>query len=124
MNSDSSCPLPDLNGSPCFATVRLHSVKNQKLCYFLLMRLALKHQIIMAPAAVLCLMTLLLCFLQFTYWDLSVKRQQAKDLKSAFIAVAEADMASQRMEGVVGFLAQAQMPDAKAVQQLSFLHEH
>ena len=32
----------------------------------------------MAPAAVLCLMTLLLCFLQFTYWDMSVKRQQTK----------------------------------------------
>ena len=88
------------------------------------MRLALKHQIIMAPAAVLFLMTLLLCFLQFTYWDLSVKRQQAKNLKTAFIALAEADMASQRMEGIVGFLAQAQMPDAKAVKQLSFLHEH
>ena len=78
----------------------------------------------MAPAAVLFLMTLLLCFLQFTYWDLSVKRQQAKNLKTAFIALAEADMASQRMEGIVGFLAQAQMPDAKAVKQLSFLHEH
>jgi signal transduction histidine kinase len=88
------------------------------------MKLALKHQIIMAPAAVLFLMTLLLCFLQFTYWDLSVKRQQGKNLKTAFIALAEADMASQRMEGIVGFLAQAQMPDAKAVQQLSFLHEH
>jgi signal transduction histidine kinase len=88
------------------------------------MKLALKHQIIMAPAAVLCLMTLLLCFLQFTYWDLSVKRQQAKNLKTAFIALAEADMASQRMESIVGFLAQAQVPDVKAVQQLSFLHEH
>jgi signal transduction histidine kinase len=78
----------------------------------------------MAPAAVLCLMTLLLCFLQFTYWDLSVKRQQAKNLKSAFIALAEADMAAQRMESVVGFLAQAQTPDAKAVEQLSVMHEH
>jgi signal transduction histidine kinase len=68
-------------------------------------------------------MTLLLCFLQFTYWDLSVKRQQAKNLKTAFIALAEADMASQRMESIVGFLAQAQTPDAKAVEQLSELHE-
>jgi two-component system sensor histidine kinase UhpB len=87
------------------------------------MRLALKHQIIMAPAAVLCLMTLLLCFLQFTYWDLSVKRQQGKNLKTAFIALAEADMATQRMESIVGFLAQAHTPDAKAVEQLSNLHE-
>jgi two-component system sensor histidine kinase UhpB len=77
----------------------------------------------MAPAAVLCLMTLLLCFLQFTYWDLSVKRQQGKNLKTAFIALAEADMATQRMESIVGFLAQAHTPDAKAVEQLSNLHE-
>ena len=47
----------------------------------------------MAPAVVLCLMTILLGFLQFTYWDMSVKRQQAKNLKTAFIALAEADMA-------------------------------
>ena len=88
------------------------------------MRLALKHQIIMAPAAVLCLMTLLLGFLQFTYWDLSVKRQKAKDLKTAFIALAEADMATQRMHSVVGFLAQAQFPDPVALEQIANLHRH
>ncbi len=68
-------------------------------------------------------MTLLLCFLQFTYWDLSVKRQQGKNLKTAFIALAEADMAAQRMESIVGFLAQAHTPDDKAVEQLSDLHD-
>jgi len=88
------------------------------------MRLALKHQIIMAPAVVLCLMTLLLGFLQFTYWDLSVKRQRAKDLKTAFIALAEADMATQRMHSVVGFLAQAQFPDPVALEQIANLHQH
>jgi len=88
------------------------------------MRLALKHQIIMAPAAVLCLMTLLLCFLQFTYWDMSVKRQQAKDLKTAFISLAEADMAAQRMLGVVRALAQAPAPDVKTLEQMANLHEH
>jgi signal transduction histidine kinase len=88
------------------------------------MRLALKHQIIMAPAAVLCLMTLLLCFLQFTYWDLSVKRQQAKDLKTAFIALAEADMAAQRMQGLVRFLKQAEVPDSEVLKQMSDLHDH
>ena len=88
------------------------------------MRLALKHQIILAPAAVLCLMTLLLGFLQFTYWDLSVKRQKAKDLKTAFIALAEADMATQRMHSVVGFLAQAQFPDPIALEQMANLHQH
>ncbi|RLB63146.1 MAG: hypothetical protein DRH08_11450, partial [Deltaproteobacteria bacterium] len=88
------------------------------------MRLALKHQIILAPAAVLCLMTLLLCFLQFTYWDMSVKRQQAKNLKTAFIALAEAEMAAERMHGVVRFLAQAQAPDVKILGQMTNLHEH
>jgi two-component system sensor histidine kinase UhpB len=88
------------------------------------MRLALKHQIIMAPAAVLCLMTLLLFFLQFTYWDLSVKRQQAKNLKTAFISLAEADMAAQRMQSVVGLLAQSPTPEAEAVEQLSTLYDH
>jgi signal transduction histidine kinase len=88
------------------------------------MRLALKHQIILAPAAVLCLMTLLLCFLQFTYWDMSVKRQQAKNLKTAFIALAEADMAAQRMQGVIGFLNQAQTPDPRALEQVADLHQH
>ena len=88
------------------------------------MRLALKHQIIMAPAAVLCLMTLLLCFLQFTYWDMSVKRQQAKNLKTAFIALAEADMAAQRMHGVVRLLAQASEPDVRVLEQVANLHQH
>lgn len=88
------------------------------------MRLALKHQIILAPAVVLCLMTLLLCFLQFTYWDLSVKRQQAKNLKTAFIALAEAEMAVQRMQGVVRLLVQAEAPDPRALEQMDNLHEH
>jgi signal transduction histidine kinase len=88
------------------------------------MRLALKHQIILAPAVVLCLMTLLLCFLQYTYWDMSAKRQHAKDLKSAFIALAEADMATQRMHGLVRFLAQAQVPDPRALGLIANLHQH
>jgi len=61
------------------------------------MRLALRHQIILAPAVVLFLMTLLLGFLQFTYWDLSVKRQEARNLRDTFIALAEADMSIQRL---------------------------
>lgn len=88
------------------------------------MRLALKHQIILAPAAVLCLMTLLLCFLQFTYWDMSVKRQQAKNLKTAFIALAEADMAAQRMQSVVDFLTKSEEPDPRALEQVTNLHQH
>lgn len=105
-------------------TVRLHSAQMKKLWYFWHMRLALKHQIIMAPAAVLFLMTILLGFLQFTYWDMSVKRQQANKLKTAFIALAEADMAVKRMQGIVGFLAQAQVPDPRVLEQMADLHNH
>lgn len=61
------------------------------------MRLALKQQIVLAPAAVLLLMTLLLAFLQYTYWDLSVKRQENRDLGTMLIALAEIDLATQRM---------------------------
>ena len=64
------------------------------------MRLTLKQQIILAPATVLLLMTLLLGFLQYTYWDLSVKRQQAKRLGTVFIALAEADLAARRMHSL------------------------
>jgi two-component system sensor histidine kinase UhpB len=87
------------------------------------MRLALKHQIILAPTAVLCLMTLLLFFLQYTYWDLSFKRQKAKDLKTAFIAIADADMAVQRMLSVVSFLNQSEQPAPEYLEQLTALYE-
>ena len=78
----------------------------------------------MAPAAVLFLMTLLLCFLQFTYWDLSVKRQQAKNLKTAFIALAEADMAVQRMQGIVRLLVQAPTADEHSIEQMANMYQH
>ncbi|MDT8440678.1 MAG: HAMP domain-containing protein [Desulfuromonadales bacterium] len=88
------------------------------------MRLALKHQIILAPAVVLFLMTLLLAFLQFTYWDLSVKRQQANALKSAFIALAEAEMAAKRMQSVLHVLEQHQAPETRLLEQMAELHLH
>ncbi len=61
------------------------------------MRIALKHQILMAPAAVLLLMTLLLGFLQYTYWDLSQKRQQLQKIGTIIISLTQANMAAQRM---------------------------
>jgi signal transduction histidine kinase len=88
------------------------------------MRIALKHQIILAPAVVLCIMTLLLVFLQYTYWDMSLKRQKARDLKTAFISLAEADMAVQRMQSVVSVMNQPEPLDAGYLEQLTDLHEH
>ena len=61
------------------------------------MRIVLKHQIILAPAAVLLLLSLLLGFLQYSYWSLSHKRELARELRTHFIALAEADMAVRRI---------------------------
>jgi signal transduction histidine kinase len=65
------------------------------------MRITVKHQVLLAPALVLFLLTLLLGFMQFTYWDLSVKRREAKALGTAFISLAEADLASRRIQRVL-----------------------
>lgn len=88
------------------------------------MRLALKHQIILAPASVLLLMSLLLGFLQFNYWDLSLKRQASRKLGSLFIAVAEADLASQRMQSLAERLGKSAILDASRLQEMAELHTH
>jgi hypothetical protein len=69
-------------------------------------------------------MTLLLVFLQYTYWDMSLKRQKSKDLKTAFISLAEADMAVQRMQSVASVLNQSEPSDPGYLEQLTELHEH
>lgn len=88
------------------------------------MRLALKHQILLAPAAVLLLMTLLLGFLQFTYWDLSVERERARTLKNAFIVAAEADLAAQRMHALARLMIWAPEFEARQIEQLTELYQY
>ena len=88
------------------------------------MRLALKHQIILAPAVVLLLMSLLLAFLQYSYWDLSVTRQQEKNLKASFVALAEVDMAAQRMILVSNLLAKERTPDPRKLEHFEELYLH
>ena len=88
------------------------------------MRLPLRHQILLAPAAVLCMMTLLLGFLQFTYWNLSVQRERAKELKNAFIALAEADLAAQRMHALARLMIWAPEFERKQVEQLNELYQY
>ena len=99
--------------------------------YFLLacgsyvaMRLALKYQIIIAPATVLLLMTLLLGFLQFNYWDLSVKRQEARRLATVFIALAEADLATQRMGSMAKRLRDEPTIDMHSLEEMEELFFH
>ncbi len=88
------------------------------------MRLALKHQIILAPAAVLLIMTLLLGFLQFNYWDLSVKRQEAKNLGTVFISLAEADMAARRINGMAVRMNRDELIGPQELHALQELHRH
>ena len=88
------------------------------------MRLALKHQILLAPAAVLTLMTLLLGFLQYTYWDLSVKRQEARNLSMAFIALAEADLSSQAIQGLTLQLQRDHYVDISKLEAMTQFHNH
>lgn len=86
------------------------------------MRLDLKQQIVLAPAAVLLLMTLLLAFLQFTYWDLSVKRQQNRDLGTMLIALAEIDLATQRMYRLILRLGGGGEVDLRELEDMAGLH--
>lgn len=88
------------------------------------MRLTLKQQIILAPATVLILTTLLVIFLQYTYWDLSVKRQEARKVGQIFVTLAEADLAAQRMQGLVTHVNRRGQIDIVELQTLADLHEH
>jgi len=88
------------------------------------MRLALKHQIILAPATVLLLMTLLLGFLQYNYWGLSLKRQELRRLGTVFIALAEADLAAQRMKAMASRLQGEPIVDMHTLEEMEELYFH
>mgnify|MGYP002397560535 CR=1 FL=1 len=78
----------------------------------------------MAPATVLLLMTLLLGFLQYTYWDLSVKRQQAHTLGTVFVTLAEADLAARRIYDLSQRLTRGPMVDAGELHAMEELYRH
>ncbi|WP_305042076.1 sensor histidine kinase [Geoalkalibacter sp.] len=88
------------------------------------MRLTLKQQIILAPATVLTLTILLVIFLQYTYWDLSVKRQEARKVTLTFVALAEADLAAQRLQGMVLHINRRGQIDIVELETLAELHDH
>ncbi len=88
------------------------------------MRLALKYQILMAPATVLLLMSLLLVFLQATYWDLSAKRRQARKLGAVFVALAETDLAAQHLSRFAHSLNRETPISAEELKAVSRLHRH
>ena len=103
----------------------IYTVYSVRSCViFRAMRLTLKHQIILAPAAVLLLMALLLAFLQYTYWDLSRKRQEARNLGTVFVALAEAELATQRMHSLLMQLGGEPLVDVRCFGELNGLYEH
>lgn len=65
------------------------------------MRITVKQQVLLAPATVLLLLVLLLGFMQYTYWDLSTKREEAKAIGTTFVALAEADLAARRLHVII-----------------------
>jgi len=87
------------------------------------MKITVKHQILLAPATVLLLLTMLLGFMQYTYWDLSVKRQEAKDIGTAFIALAEADLAVRRMAVLIQQFRNIDFAEQRELVMLRELHD-
>ena len=65
------------------------------------MRITVKHQVLLAPATVLLLLVLLLIFMQYTYWNMSAKREESKAIGTTFVALAEADMAARRLHVII-----------------------
>lgn len=88
------------------------------------MKLALRHQIILAPTIVLLLMALLLGFMQYSYWDLTLKRQAARRLGNVFLALGEADLATQRIYRLSVLLSREPLIDGSRVAELKMLHDH
>lgn len=88
------------------------------------MKLALRHQILLAPTVVLLLLALLLGFMQYSYWDLTLKRQAARKLGSVFLALGEADLATQRIYRLSVLLSREQLIDGSVVAELKMLHDH
>ncbi len=88
------------------------------------MKLALKHQIVLAPTIVLLMLTLLLGFMQYNYWDLTQKRQAARQLGNVFLALGEADLATQRIYRLSVILSREPLIDGSRVAELKMLHDH
>ncbi|MDX2481074.1 MAG: histidine kinase, partial [Desulfuromusa sp.] len=87
------------------------------------MRITVKQQVLLAPATVLVLLILLLGFMQYTYWDLSTKRQEAKAIGTTFVALAEADMAARRLHVLLRTMQHTGMASPEDMALVSDLYE-
>jgi len=88
------------------------------------MKLTLRHQILLAPALVLLLLALLLGFMQYNYWDMTQKRDKVRRLGTSFIALAEADLATQRIYRLSVMLGRDPFPDVDYINELHLLYQH
>jgi len=88
------------------------------------MKLTLRHQILLAPTVVLLLLAMLLGFMQYNYWNMTQKREKLRRLGNVFIALAEADLASQRIYRLSVLLGRDPFPDLKSINELQMLYQH
>lgn len=87
------------------------------------MRITVKQQVLLAPATVLVLLMLLLGFMQYTYRDLSHKRQETKAIGTTFVALAEADMAARRLHVLLRTMQHTGMAPPEDMALVSDLYE-
>jgi len=87
------------------------------------MRITVKQQVLLAPATVLVLLILLLAFMQYTYWDLTSKRREAKAIGTTFVALAEADMAARRLHVLLRTMQHTGMASPEDMALVSDLYE-
>lgn len=87
------------------------------------MRITVKQQVFLAPATILILLVLLLAFMQYTYWELSAKRQEAKAIGTTFVALAEADMAARRLHLLLRTMQHTGMASPEEMALVSDLYE-
>ncbi len=87
------------------------------------MRITVKHQVLIAPAIMLFLLLLLLGFMQFTYWNLAAKRQEARAIGTTFVALAEADMAARRLHVLIRSIQYSGMASPEEMALVADLYE-
>ncbi len=87
------------------------------------MRITVKQQVLLAPATILILLVLLLAFMQYTYWDLSSKRREAKAIGTTFVALAEADTAARRLHLLLRTMQHTGMAAPEEMALVSDLYE-
>jgi len=87
------------------------------------MRITVKQQVLLAPTIMLSLLLLLLGFMQFTYWNLAAKRQEARAIGTSFVALAEADMAARRLHVLIRSIQYSGMASPEEMALVADLYE-